>query len=180
MGLAAISAIGFGQEVVKRSEFYQDPSIDLLAQFVIDVEGKSVSELKSSVELWAASAFVNTKEVTVAEGDNYIVYKPLLTYTYDSGLGVYQNQKITAHTKFEFKESKVRVTIIEHESLYIGKYTVKRTSWPTGGMWKDEYPNKGVWKANYRMMVGAIEEKNDWVNQIKNINFSSPEESSDW
>lgn len=184
LGLAAISVIGIGQEVVKRSDLYQDPSTYLLSQFVIEVEGKTASELKNSVELWAASIFNNTEAVTVAKGENYVVYKPLTTFTYNAGMGVGVEGKMYMHTKFEFKDSKVRVTITEHEAVYTSQYgTTSRVTWPPY-VGKREIPteikNKGGWKATYRYYAFATQKKNDWVSEIKNINFTTPASSSDW
>jgi len=181
MGLAAISAIGIGQEVVKRSDLYQDPSTYLLSQFVIEVEGKTASELKNNVELWASSAFVNTNEVIVAEGDNYIVYKPLLIFYHNAGglLGQFKN-KFTIHTKFEFKENRVRVTLIDMESTYVtpGHPTVSRRIWESN--WGEEIKNKGMWKPSFRQMKAAIDKRNNWIRTIEGINFNNPTESSDW
>lgn len=183
MCMVALSTMGFGQEVVKRSELYQDPTDNLLSQFVIDVEGKTSSELKSSVELWASSIFNNTDAVTVANGENYVVYKPLTTISYNAGMGAIAEGKMYMHTKFEFKDSKIRVTIVEHESVYTSQYgTTSRITWPSkmgSREIPDEIKNKGMWKATYRYYVKAISKKDEWVNNIKNINFTSSY-TSDW
>jgi hypothetical protein len=179
----AISSLIIGQEVVNRNDLYEDPTSHILSQFVIEVEGKTSDQLKNSVELWAASIFNNTEAVTVAEGENYIVYKPLSTFTYDAGMGVYTEAKMYMHTKFEFKDSKIRVTITEHEAIYTSQYgTFSRITWPSH-VGKREVPseikNKGMWKANYRYYVKAIEEKNNWIDEINSINFEN-EVSEDW
>lgn len=180
---AAISSLTIGQEVVNRNDLYEDPTTHLLSQFVIDVEGKTSNELKNSVELWAASIFNNTEAVTVANGENYVAYKPLSTFTYDAGMGVYTEAKMYMHTKFEFKDSKIRVTVTEHDAMYVTQYgTVSRITWPSY-VGKREVPsevkNKGMWKPTYRYYTMAIEEKNDWITEIKGINFESGV-SSDW
>ena len=181
--MSVLSTMGISQEVVKRSELYQDPTTNLLSQFVIDVEGKTSSELKTIVELWASSVFNNTDEVTVANGENYVVYKPLTTISYNAGMGAIAEGKMYMHTKFEFKDSKVRVTITEHESVYTSQYgTTSRITWPSHVGNREipsEIKNKGMWKATYRYYSKAVGERDKWDNEIKNINFNSSP-TSDW
>jgi hypothetical protein len=176
MGLVALTTIGWGQETIKRSDLYQDPTTYLLSQFIIEVEGKTTSELKNSVELWSTDMFNNPDHVTIAEGENYIVYKPLLTYYYDIGLGMSSESKITTNIKFEFKDGSIRVTISELESTYITQQGVfDMVTWPLY-IGRQEVPseiqNKGMQKANYRRYVTAIQERDKIINSIKNINFS--------
>ena len=181
MCMVALSTVGFSQESVNRTELYEDVSSYLLSQFVMVVDSNlSVSDLKNSVELWASSIFNNMDAVKIAEGDNYIVFKPLLTHNYDGGMGIIVEGKITAHTKFEFKQGKIRVTITEQPSRYVSNTGVSNIcTWESGGAWKDTYYNKGMWKPAYRQMKSAIQERNEWVDEIKSINFT-PMESSDW
>jgi len=104
------------------------------------------------------------------------------------GLSAYASSKaaIASFTEIfaeEFKDSKIRVTITEHEAIYTSQYgTSSRITWPSH-IGKREVPseikNKGSWKATYRYYTMAIEEKNNWINEINSINFED-EVSSDW
>ena len=172
----------FTQETLNRSDLYQDPSTYLLSQFILNVDGKTVSELKNSVELWSTDVFNNPDHITTAEGDNYIVYKPTLTFFYDIGLGQTSESKITVNLKFEFKDGSIRVTISEIESLYITQQgSVSMVTWPMY-VGKQEVPstiqNKGMWKTNYRRYFMAIQERDKLVSSIKSIDFNS--KNSSW
>ena len=183
--LLLIPFYGISQEVVKRNELYQIPEKEILSQFVIEHKGLDAKSAYSAVRNWAASAFVNTKEVTVSERDNFIVYKPLLKFSYKGLMGVITEGKITAHTKFEFKDDRSRVTITELPSTYISQYGSNSfILWPSTYNGKDmpnEYPNKGGSsnKFQFRKYTAAIVEKNSWVKSVKNIDFNKSDNSGD-
>ena len=183
--LAAI-ALGFtmnAQEVVKLSEVYQDPSQNLITQFVVDYEGASASEIKSSVEQWAASAFVDVRAVEMANGENYIVYKPLLTYTYSAQMMIPVEGKITAETKLEFKDGKMRVTITEVDSRYITDYgpvySTTKDQFKTLKGNVDEIVNKGMYKQTYRRINAAILTNAEWAARINSIEVTSYTSTND-
>tara|TARA_B110000483_G_C17959093_1_gene451271 strand:- start:53 stop:628 length:576 start_codon:yes stop_codon:yes gene_type:complete len=178
---------GISQEVVKRIDLYQKPEKDILSQFVIEHTGVDAKKANSAVRKWASSAFANTKEVTVSEGDDFIVYKPIIQFFYSGTMNVSTEAKFTAHTKFEFKDDKTRVTITDLPSLYISTSgSASYIMWPhyTGKTkWPTEYKNKGGGKAFYRRFNDAINERDAWVKTIKSINFSADSDSSsddDW
>tara|TARA_X000000950_G_C13654740_1_gene553257 strand:+ start:207 stop:782 length:576 start_codon:yes stop_codon:yes gene_type:complete len=185
--LLLIPFYGISQEVVKRSDLYQIPDKDILGQFVIEHSGIDAKTAYSSVRKWASSAFVNTKEVTVSEGDDFIVYKPILKFFYSGAMNISTEAKFTAHTKFEFKDGRTRVTITDLPSLYIsGASSASYIMWPhyTGKTkWPLEYKNKGSYKSYFRRFTDAIAERDKWINTIKSINFSGDSDSSsddDW
>ena len=183
--LAAV-ALGFtmnAQEIVKLSEVYQDPSQNLITQFVVDYEGASASEIKSSVEQWAASAFVDVRAVEMANGENYIVYKPLLTYTYSAQMMIPVEGKITAETRLEFKDSKMRVTITEVDSRYItdygSVYSTTKDQFKTLKGNVDEIANKGMYKQTYRRINAAILTNAEWAARINSIEVTSYTSTND-
>ena len=179
----------FGQEIVTRDSLYYED--DILAQFMLKHDGVDAKSAFAIVKNWASSAFINTKEVTVSEGDGFIVYKPILNFNFNAGKGVIVEAKITAHTKFQFKDGRSRVTITEMPSNYatsagVNSYII----WPTSYSGMDlpsEYVNKDESKKGqikymaFRKYKAAIQEKNQWVEQIKSINFSkNSNPDDDW
>ena len=155
--LLLIPFYGISQEVVKRSDLYQIPDKDILGQFVIEHSGIDAKTAYSSVRKWASSAFVNTKEVTVSEGDDFIVYKPILKFFYSGAMNMSTEAKFTAHTKFEFKDGRTRVTITDLPSLYISSAgSASSIMWSNDERWL-EVKNKGSYKSFYRRFTKAIE-----------------------
>ena len=181
--LLLLPFFGISQEVVKRSDLYQIPDKNILAQFVIEHNGIDAKTAYSSVRKWASSAFVNTKEVTVSEGDDFIVYKPILSFFYSGPMNASIEAKMTAHTKFEFKDGRSRVTITELPTFYITSAgSVNKIIWTNDSRWP-EVKNKGGYKSIYRCFTKAIIERDKWINTIKSINFSADSDSSsddDW
>lgn len=172
------------QDVVNLTDVYQDPSTQTIAQFVVDYEGVSAKEIKSSVEQWAASTFVDVREVEMANGEDYIVYKPLLTYNYWA-MGMPIEGRVTPETKFQFKDGKMRVTIIEVDSRYVGDYGVSYSStsdqFTTLRGKVDQIKAKGLQKQQYNRITAAIGESESWIETIKSIEIKSYEDSNnDW
>ena len=186
MTLAAV-ALGFtmsAQDVVKKTDVYENPDQNLIAQFVVDYEGFSAADIKAAVEQWAATTFNDVRAVEIANGESYIVYKPLLTYMYPAAMAIPVEGKITAETKLEFKDGKMRVTITEVDSRYVTDYGIVYST--TKDQFKtlqgdvDEIPNKGLVKVNYRRINAAIEMNNSWILTLKSIKINSYASNSNW
>jgi len=171
------------QESIKLTDIYENYGDYTLRQFVVDFEGVSSDEIKSSVDLWAANIMNNAEHVKVAEGTSFVTYTPLLTGYYDAGFGVKSEHKITVKTTFEFKDGKMRVTLTEQPSTYVGQSGVIKQStdfafYNLKYEAKEEILNKGLYKPTYRRAVVAYGLIESYVNNIKSIEVSDT--SNDW
>lgn len=164
------------QESIKITDVYQDYESCLISQFVVNYEGISASDIKKSVEYWASDIFVNVDEVEIVNGEDYLIYNSLLSYSFDGGkllgnLSYY----IKIKTKFDFKDGKMRVTINELDFTSELGYTFKTKDY---FVLEDELKNKGVQKINYRKVNGIIKANQYWISTIKGIKLLSSNE--DW
>jgi hypothetical protein len=170
--LLLISICAVAQESVKRTDLYDDPSTFQLAQFIVEYPELTASEAKAKVDLWATGVFNNVEAVTTASGDDFVVYNPLFTF-YITAMGTPIERKLTIQSKFEFKDARMRVTLVELPSVYTGGPSSH--IWPSNAA--DEMKNKGMNKMNYRSMMEAINQRNKWIDQIKAIPFKNVD---DW
>ena len=182
---------GIAQDLVKRSDLYQIAEKDILSQFVIEHSGIDAKKACDAVKKWASSSIINYKENTVLEGDDFIEYKSIINFVYKGFMNISNEAKFTAHTKFEFKNNRTRVTITELPSLYIStsgydSYIVwphyrRQAEYLSGkGNWHTEYWDKGTDKSYYRRFKEAIEERDAWIKNIKSIDFSSFPAGDNW
>jgi len=178
-----ISNMVIAQESVKLTDMYEDYNNYVLRQFVIEYDSVSVSDLKSSVELWAARVMNNAEHVKIAEGEAFVTYKPLLTGNFDGGFGTTIEHKIEVKTLFEFKDGKMRVTLTELPATYVTTSGVmnQRTDFVFYNMkyeLQGEVVNKGMYKSTYRRAVKALELIENYVYNIKSIEITT--QSDEW
>ena len=189
--LMMIPFYGITQDLVNRSDLYQIAEKDILSQFVIEHNGIDAKKALSAVKKWASTSIINYKENTVLEGNDFIEYKSVINFVYKGLMKVSTKAKITAHTKFEFKNNRTRVTITELPSLYIStsgydSYIVwphykRKVEYLSGkGNWRLKYWDKGFDKSNYRRFKEAIKKRDALIKNIISIDFLSYSSGDDW
>jgi len=168
------------QDTISIQDIYQIPEQNILAQFVVEFEGMSSQQIKSSVENWSSHFFANPNAVTISNTTETVVFEPILMGSYNAGFGVIAEVKVTCNTLFEFKDGKARVTIMERPSTYVSQSGVIRTimkDFFTMGM--TEFRSKGMYAPYYRRMTEGKRLVDDYVTQIKNIKIVITQ-TNDW
>lgn len=164
-----LSSYTKAQDTIKITDIYQSPSELIIEQFVVDYPGMSVEQIKSMVNKWALKIFNNPEVVTIGTTSESVVYKPLLKGTYNCGMGMYQEFKITCHTLIEFKDGKMRVTITEAASQYVTQYGISNVVRADYFKNKSEFKSTGMNAPFYRLLLEGKIVTNNYINSIKNI-----------
>ena len=158
------------QDTVTINDIYQIPQENVLSQFVVEYPNMTAGDIKSMVEKWSTQTFANPNVVTLANTSESIVFEPILVGSYSAGMGVIMEMKVTCNTLIEFKDGKMRVTIVERPSTYVSSGGVVRkmmNDYFTMGI--TQYKSKGIYAPHYRMLMEGKRLVDVYVVQIKGI-----------
>ena len=162
------------QDTVSVNDIYQIPSENVLSQFVVDLPNMTSSDIKSMVEKWSTQTFANPNAVTLANNSESVIFEPILVSSYNGGLGVPLEIQVTCNTLIEFKDGKMRVTIVERPSTYVGSSGVVRKIMKDNfTMGIKQFKSKGFYAANYRMLIEGKRLVDNYVTDLKNIQTTS-------
>ena len=162
------------QDTVCVTDIYQIPSENVLSQFVVECQGMTSSDIKSMVEKWSTQTFANPNAVTLANNSESVVFEPILVGTYSGSMGVISEIKVTCNTLIEFKDGKMRVTIVERPSTYVGSGgVVSKIMKDNFTMGIKQYKSKGFYAANYRMLIEGKRLVDNYALTLKNIQNTS-------
>jgi len=162
------------QDTVSVNDIYQIPSENVLSQFVVDLPNMTSSDIKLMVEKWSTQTFPNPNAVTLANNSESVVFEPILVGSYSGGLGVPLEIKVTCNTLIEFKDGRMRVTIVERPSTYVGSSGVVRKIMKDNfTMGIKQFKSKGFYAANYRMLIEGKRLVDNYATALKNIQTTS-------
>jgi hypothetical protein len=162
------------QDTVSVNDIYQIPSENVLSQFVVDLPNMTSSDIKSMVEKWSTQTFANPNAVTLANNSESVVFEPILVSSYSGAMGVLSEIKVTCNTLIEFKDGKMRVTIVERPSTYVSSSGVVRKIMKDNfTMGIKQFKSKGFYAANYRMLIEGKRLVDNYVTDLKNIQTTS-------
>ncbi len=162
------------QDTVSVNDIYQIPSENVLSQFVVDLPNMTSSDIKSMVEKWSTQTFANPNAVTLANNSESVVFEPILVSSYSGTMGVPLEIQVTCNTLIEFKDGKMRVTIVERPSTYVGSSGVVRKIMKDNfTMGIKQFKSKGFYAANYRMLIEGKRLVDNYATALKNIQTTS-------
>lgn len=162
------------QDTVSVNDIYQIPSENVLSQFVVDLPNMTSSDIKSMVEKWSTQTFPNPNAVTLANNSESVVFEPILVGSYSGTMGVLSEIQVTCNTLIEFKDGKMRVTIVERPSTYVGSSGVVRKIMKDNfTMGIKQFKSKGFYAANYRMLIEGKRLVDNYATTLKNIQTTS-------
>lgn len=169
-----------GQEVITINDIYQIPSENVLSQFVVEFPNINAARIKSSVEKWSHTFFVNPKEVTLINIAESMIFLPILKGDFKAGMGLTLEVKVTCKTVFEFRDGRMRVSIIEQPSLYTSSSGVANRMLKDNFNKIQEFKSKGVYAMTYNQLIEGKTLVEDYVNEIKRIPLAEEITSDGW
>lgn len=125
----SITFVGRGQENDTIPELlpYEDAVSGLFVSKVVEVKDKSQKELATQFKNWAATRFVNLREVMVSETDNQIVLNYITkTNSYMKSLGMKLPMNYSWYVRMvvQFKDGKARAQFFDDGNSFIaGEYS---------------------------------------------------------
>lgn len=169
-----------GQEVITINDVYQIPSENVLSQFVVEFPNINALTIKSSVEKWSHTFFLNPKEVTLINTPESMIFLPILKGGFKAGMGLILEVKVTCKTVFEFKDGRMRVTIIEQPSLYTSSSGVAYRMLKDNFNKIQEFKSKGMYAPTYNQLIEGKTLVDNYVNQIKGITLAEEITNEGW
>lgn len=155
----AVLLLSMKPEVIKIEEVYEDPENLLLRSEVIELQGKSITDLKAMVENWGETSLANTKEFWADKSESSVRFSFLMPF---ESQGLF-NTTVTVHYYVvflvEYKEGKVRYKIYDDGNEYEPATENTKERLAKSYYYKDffgkdgEIENKGlIGKLNYRLV----------------------------
>ncbi|MFY0675080.1 MAG: hypothetical protein JXQ87_16885 [Bacteroidia bacterium] len=155
----AVLLLSMKPEVLKIEDVYEDPENLMLRSEVIELPGKTLTELKAMVENWGETSLANTKEYWADKSESSVKFSFLMPY---ETAGLF-NTTVTVHYYIvflvEYKEGKVRYKMYDDGNAYEPPTENTKERLAKSYYYKDffgkdgEIENKGlIGKLNYRLV----------------------------
>jgi hypothetical protein len=95
-------------------------------------------------------------------------------------MGLILEVKVTCKTVFEFKDGRMRVTIIEQPSLYTSSSGVANRMLKDSFNKIQEFKSKGMYAPTYNFLIEGKTLVDNYVHQIKGITLAEEITSEGW